>query len=70
MIGVGRKKLVNEFEDLDEGEISENGEFEEVADKGWFSMGMSREEKVEARRLWRNNMILKLLGRNTCYHYL
>lgn len=39
-------------------------------DKAWFGMGMSREEKLEARWPWRNSLIIKLIGRSTGYHYL
>lgn len=36
----------------------------------WFSMGMSKQEKLEARRPWRWSLIIKLVGNNIGYHYL
>lgn len=56
-------------EDLD-GEISEDVEVE-VGDKvPWLGMGMTKEEKIAARRPWRKSLIIKLVGRSIGYQYL
>lgn len=44
--------------------------FKECTDGTWFALGMTKEEKIEARRPWLNNIIVKLIGRTICYHYL
>lgn len=36
----------------------------------WFGMAMTREEKIEGRRLRCNNMIVKKIGRSVGFHYL
>lgn len=33
---------------------------EEGEEEAWFSIGMNKEEKLEARRPWRNNLIIRL----------
>lgn len=43
---------------------------EEENSHSWFSMGMIRSEKIEARKPWHYNLIIKLLGRRIGYHYL
>lgn len=45
----------------EEGEISDDDTLEESVDEALFSMG--REEKMEARRPWKNSLIIKLLGK-------
>lgn len=35
-----------------------------------FNMGMTKFEKIEARRPWRNGLIIKFIGRKIRYHYL
>lgn len=57
-------------EDFWDGYISDDDPIEEGEDKTCFSMGMTREEKTEARRPWRNGLIIKLIGRYIGYHYL
>lgn len=53
----------------DDGDASDDDVMEE-GDEPWFGMGMTRAEKIEARRPWRNSLIIKLVGRTTGYHYL
>lgn len=38
--------------------------------KTWFGMGMTREEKIEARRPWCNSVIIRVVGCSVGYHYL
>lgn len=61
-----------EEEDLDdEGNVSVDVMIEEATkDDTWFGMGMSKEEKIVARRPWRNSLFIKLTGRTIGYHYL
>lgn len=53
-----------------ENEVSDDDLVENGDNEAWFSMGMTREEKLEARRPWCLNIIIKLIGRSTDYHYL
>lgn len=51
-------------------EIS-NDDIMEEEDKGpWFSIGMSIDEKQEARKSWHLSMIIKLVGRSIKYQFL
>lgn len=60
----GKKDLMTE------GEVSDDDTIEEGDDEAWFGIGMTREEKIEARRPWRSSLIIKLIGRSIGYHYL
>lgn len=58
-------------EEMDEdGEVSYDDIIEEGNGETWFGMRMTKEEKIEARRPWRNSLIIKLIRRNIRYHYL
>lgn len=61
---------LGESEDLDDGLISDDDVIEESEDASWFGIGMTKEEKIEARRLWRNSLIVKVIGRSVGYHHL
>lgn len=50
----------------EEGDVSDDV-VEEGDVETWFGMGMMREEKIEARRPWRNSLIIKLVGRSIGY---
>lgn len=50
--------------------VSDDDEIGEGTDGFWFSMGMTRKVKIEARRPWWNGLIIKLVGRPIGYHYL
>lgn len=52
-----------------DGEISHDNIVEEE-DGPWFSMGMTKLEKHEARRPWRMSVIIKLVGRSIGYQFL
>lgn len=52
----------------EEGEVLDNDPIDD--DGSWFSMGMTREEKIEARRPWWNILFIKLVSRPIGYHYL
>lgn len=56
-------------EDLD-GSVSDNDVEEEIEDGPWFSMSMTKEEKVEARRPRRLSLIIKLVGQSIGYPFL
>lgn len=61
---------VTEEDFLDDGEISDDDAIEEGIDESSFGMGMTREEKIEARRPWRNSLIVKMVGRIIGCHFL
>lgn len=70
---VARKKIRTIWEEvdpMDEGEISDDDLIEEGDGVTWFGVGMTRDEKIEARRPWRNSVIIKVVGRTVGYHYL
>lgn len=50
-------------EDQGDGDVSNDDPIEESIDGTWFWMGMSREEKIEVQRPWRNRVIVKLVRR-------
>lgn len=52
--------MVDSIEDEDDF-ASNDDQVEEDEDEPWFSMGMTRAEKVEARRPWRLSVIIKLI---------
>lgn len=54
----------------DEWEVLDDYLMEANDDGPWFYMWMSKKEKIEARRLWRNSVIIKLVGRRIGYQYL
>lgn len=53
-----------------EGYVSDDDVVEVADDDTWFGVGRTREEKIKARRPWRNSLIIKLVGRSIGYHYL
>lgn len=52
------------------GGISDDDPIKEGGNGSWFSMGMTRAEKIKARRSWWNSLIITLVGRPIGYHYL
>lgn len=70
VLGVGRKIGIFGEEDLDGGEVSDDDLIEESTDGTWFAIGMTRKEIIESRRLWRNSLFVKLVGKMISYHYL
>lgn len=57
--------------DMDlERNVPDDDELEEMDDGQWFSMGMTKEEKIEARKPWRLNLIIKMVGRSIGYQLL
>lgn len=69
VLGYGKRWNIR-GEEIDEGYVSDDDLIEECADGTWVGWGMSREEKIEARRPWRNSLIVKLVRRPIGYHYL
>lgn len=57
-------------EDLNDGEVSDDDLIEESSVGTWFEIGITREEKIEACRPWRNSLIVKLVARSIGSHYL
>lgn len=54
----------------DEYDASDDDVIEDLEYESCFSMGMSRQEKIAARRSWRTSLIIKLVGRRIGYQYL
>lgn len=61
---VGDSKLGNDAaeEEEDDGDASSDDVVEEGDDETWIGIGMTMEDKIEARRPWRNSLIIKLVG--------
>lgn len=71
VLGFNLDTFMDEAEtDILDGEVSDDDPVEEESGGPWFSMGMSEQEKIEARRPWRWSLIIKLVGTSTGYHYL
>lgn len=70
LIGTCSNVRMEEDAEKEDGEISDDDIEEECEDKHWFSRGMTKEEKHEARRPWRLSLIIKLVGMTIDYHYL
>lgn len=51
-------------------EASDDDVIEEGNGVTWFEIGMTREDKLEARKPWRNSLVIKVVGRFMGYHYL
>lgn len=49
-------------DDEEDGNTSEDDEILEGDKVTWFGMGMTKEEKIAARRPWRSCLIIKLVG--------
>lgn len=57
-------------DDDDEGNTSDDDLVMEGDGVSWFGMRMTKTEKIEARRPWRNSLIIKLVGRSVGYQFL
>lgn len=62
---MGVEELSDEEDDVSDDDIAEK-----VEDSSFFSMGMSKHEKVEAMRPWKTALIIKLVRRKIGYQYL
>lgn len=51
-------------------DVSDDDVIKEGEDETWFGIGITNEEKIEARRPWRNSLIVKLIGRSIGYHHV
>lgn len=60
----------NQEKEDEDGDTSDVDEILEGDKVTWFGMGMTKEEKKAARRLWRSNLIIKLVRRSIEYQYL
>lgn len=71
MMGLDSDTIM-EGEDLDlEGNISEDDdEYEKGGEGPWFSMGMTKKEKIEAIKQCRLSLIIELVGRAIGYQFL
>lgn len=65
----GKERRGLMVEDL-EGYISDDDVVKISADDSWVGVGMTNEEKREARRPWWNSLTIKLMTRSIGYHYL
>lgn len=70
VIGDKRRSEANLGDTGNDGYVSDDDVVEVADDETWFGVGMTRKEKIKARRPWRNNLIIKLVGRSIGYHYL
>lgn len=69
-MGITENSQSEKVDEGDDKEISDDDLIEEATDDTSFKMGMTCEEKLEARLPWRNSLIVKLAGRSIGYHYL
>lgn len=70
VMGMGAD-VVMEDEDADlYGDASDDDEIYEDDDGPWISLGMTKEEKIEAMKPWRLSLIIKLVGRKIGYQFL
>lgn len=70
VIGAKEKEDLGQDVMTGDGGISDDDEVEDGDDDTYFGMGMTREEKWEARQRWRNGAIIKLIGKSISYHFL
>lgn len=68
--GVNTNEQCSQEEEDEEGNTSDDDLVEEGDGVSWFGMGMTKMEKMEARRPWRNSLIIKLVGRSIGYQFL
>lgn len=54
----------------DDEEVSHDDKVAEMKESAWFSMGVTRQEKIEVRKSRRNNLIIKLVERRIEYQFL
>lgn len=62
MVGSKAPEGTSSEEFLNNGDVSDDDVVDVRDYPTWFWMGMTREEKIEARRSWRSSLIIKLLG--------
>lgn len=70
VMGDSMESQASQEEEDEEGNTSDDDEILEGDKISWFGMGMTKQEKIAARRPWRNSLIIKLVGRSIGYHYL
>lgn len=56
--------------DLDGIVSDDDYELEEEVNGPWFSMGMMKEEKIEARKPWHLSLLIKLVEQSIGYQFL
>lgn len=56
--------------DEDEDDVSDDDIAEEVVDDSMFSMDMSKQEKIMARKPWQTSLTIKLVRRRIGYQFL
>lgn len=69
-MGDSSQRHETQEEEDGEGNTSDDDVIEEGDNETWFDMGMTRKEKIKARKTWRNSIIIKLVGRTIGYQYL
>lgn len=55
---------------MEAGNVSDDDLIEESTDDSWLGVGMIRDEKIEDRLPWSNNVIIKLVGHSIGYNYI
>lgn len=70
VIGTGGIRGKTGKDPLNDDDVSADDVVKNRDDPTWFGFGITREEKIEVRRPWRNSLIIKLIGRSIGYHYL
>lgn len=70
VMGDSMDSQTSQEEEDEEGNTSDDDEILEGDKTTWFGMGMTKQEKIAARRPWRSSLIIKLVGRSIGYHYL
>lgn len=70
VIGGSENSQQNSTKEEGDMDVSDDDVVEEGDDETWFGDGMTREEEIEARRPWRNSLLIKLVGRMIGYQFL
>lgn len=70
VMGAGARSNVCVEDFMEDGDVSDDNLIEEVDGESCFRIGMTNEEMLEARRSWRNSVIIKLVGISMGYHCL
>lgn len=69
-IGHQTSERMDEDGRQDDDDISDDDMVDDEEEGPWLSMGMTKEEKIEARKPWELSIIIKLVGKTIGYHYL
>lgn len=70
VMGINQDTQMDDNEINLDGEVSNDDILEEKENGPWFSIGMSKQEKIKAGKPRHLSLIIKLVGCNTKYHFL